>query len=735
MKKFYRFIFTTGLAVGSAFAICAAPVKPADFDLTKFRYKVDSKSVFSNKQTQHIAEINNLLERKSTLMETSAFENPSPAVTLGPTEQTGSIDAPNGELWYYTGKLDYKEIPPHGNVYYTDRILQSWKFDIYNSKMELIGTIEDKMDYGQGEVRVVMCEITPVATRNFFNTDDKVEIIVALAVNRSEEYGYGNNYRSLVYSLGNEKDADGNDVPVTVLDEIVGDVIEGPASADGSDNFYISLLRDIIDNSENPDFGNSFWDYLLMQKASIEVYGKALDNSGPRKLFETTMPLIQLPGNQEDVPPMMSMLHEGNVVFCISYYKEPFYNRYDDPMSEEMTQREGNSLIIELYKATETEFTKFSTTEIPVVHDPMKDSSGNATCLFSYYSVGNLRYAGDILFDAPGASATAPDFIVTRGNYQVTTDGTINSYFTYKNNGQLKNTLFEYADGTLEMGNLPGKEPQQMFVSADAYGYLYNFVDLYSGKKVTTIEADYYLDDDSDPELLTANIARILDGTACKYVFELRYPLVDDNENDILRFLYLTDKGKYDHIDYVNMGKGVAYAQSYLSTEALAPHAYSTSDTPAYMCLVKIGVEGAGILTEELMVAEAESVENPEGKTLLQLSGNQYGVLASIVPEFATESQPGRLFIYYVDNSANKYTLEVYDLPLEEACSGVTEIPGTDNNLNIDNGVISSNGQISVYALDGHLAATANGSCDTSALDNGIYILVAGGKSYKFIKK
>lgn len=732
MKNFYRLIFSTGLAVGCAFSIFASPTNLTKFDLSKFHYKSQGKSVFTNDQARHTAEINNLLERKSTLKEATTFDNPAPALTLGPTQQIGNIDAPNGELWYYIGNLEYTEIPPHDNVYYTDRILQSWKFEIYNSKMELIGTIKDKMEYGNKETRVVLCEITPVATRNFFNTDDKVEIIVALGVNTTD---YVNNYRSLVYSLNGEKDANGDDVPVSILDDIVGDVIEGPASPDGSDNFYISLMRDIIEYSADNPNDNSFWSRLLAQKASVEVYGKAIDDKGPRLLYQTSIPLIQLPGDQESVPPMMSMLRNNEVVFCISYYKEPFYNRYDDATSEDMTQREGNSLFVELFNVNESGFNKFSSTEIPVVRDPMNDSEGNATCLFSYYSVGSLRYAQDILFDAPGASATAPDFIVTRGNYQVTTDGVTNSYFTYKNNGQIKNTLCLYADGTLAMGNLPGFEPQQMFVTSDAYGYIYNFVNLYSGKTAVKIEADYYLDEDSDPELLTANIARILDGSACKYVFELRYPLVDDNENDILRFLYLTDKGKFDHIDYVNMGKGVAYAQSYLSTEALAPHAYSTSDTPAYMFLVKRGVEGAEALTEEIMIAEAESTENPEGKTLLKLSGNQYGVLASIIPEFETASQPGRLLIYYVDNAANSYTLEIYNLPIESNSSSVTEITGTDNGFNIDNGVITTDGPISVYAIDGHLAASATGSFDTSALNNGIYILVAGGKSHKFIKK
>lgn len=717
------------LSLGCVATIGASPAKPAQFDLTKLRYKIDSKSVFSNSRAISSAAITELVERKGTRSDAVQNENPSPAVSLPPSTQTGNIDAPGGELWYYTGDFEYEEIPPHDDITYTDRVLRSWTFNIYDSELKLIGTIKDKMDYAEGEVRVPMCELTPVATCNFFNTDDKVELIVALAVNRDTG---GNNYRSLVYSLNGEKDADGDDVPVTTFNDLVGDVAQGPSSPDGSDNFYISLMADVYD--ESLDDESTFWDYLLSQKASITVYGKALNDEGPRKLYETVIPLIQLPGDQENVSPLMSMRRGDDVVFSISYYKEPFYNRYDDPLSDDMTQRAGNSLMVDLYTATETDFTKFSSTEIPVVLDPMNDSDGNPTCLFSYFSVGSLRYTDDILFDAPGASPTAPDYIVTRGNYQVSTDGIINSYFTYSHDGSPKNTLFLYADGTLSLGDLPGFEPQQMFVSVDPFGYLYNFVNLYSAENTATVEAQYYYDNDTKSDLLAANLARFIDGESYKYVFEMRYPTTDANGNDILRFMYITDKGEYDHIDYVNMGQGVEYAQSYLSTEAMAPHAYSVSDVPAYMFLVKRRIGSSEANAEELMISEAVTEENPDGKKLLQLGNGLNGVLSSIVPEFATDEQPGRLFVYYYDSENSKYTLDVYNLPLNDE-SGVSQVSDGTSVLNIENGIIYASGEIAVYSIDGSKAAKATNSLDLSTLKDGVYVLVVDGKAFKFLKK
>ncbi|MDE5807361.1 MAG: hypothetical protein K2H76_04535 [Muribaculaceae bacterium] len=670
--------------------------------------------------------INSLIAPPQTSRKAQAVENAEPIMTLPPSNVTGNIDAPNGELWYYTGEFEYLEIPPHDNVVFTDRILQEYTFTIYDSQMRVLGVIKDKVHYQENETRVPQCDLTPVATRNFFNTDDTVEIMVALAVNTTY---YVNNYRTLVYALGGEKDEDGFDKPIDVLDDFVGDVIEGP-STDGSDNFYLTFMSDIIE--EVPD-DCGFWDYLLAQKAGIIVYGKAIDDKGPRKIFETVVPLIQLPGDQENVPVLMSMLNGDEVVFCISQYKEPFYNRYDDPMNDDMTMREGNSLVINLYKATEESLDLFSTTEIPMELDPMKDAQGNPTCLFSYYSVGSLGHRADVLFNAPGTEPGKPDFIITRGNYQVSTDGITNSYFTYKNDGSLKNTLFLYADGTRAMGDIPGFEPQQMFVSKDQFGYLYDFVDLYSAKTSAKIDANYYYDDDSDPELLTANVDRTPAGDSYQYVFELRYPLVDDNENDILRFMYIDREGKYDHTEFVNMGQGVAYAQSYVSTEALAPHAYSTSDTPAFMMLFKRGVEGSEVKIEELMVAEAFSAENPEGKTLLQVGPDKMGVLASIVPEFAHGDQPGRLFVYYYDDDTSKYALDIYHLPINEPYSGIN-VAEEAPQFSIRGSSIVAQGEIRVFTIDGKLVASGLNSVEFASLDPGIYVINVAGKSYKVSK-
>ena len=133
----------------------------------------------------------------------------SPEVTFSSDDRIGDIDGPNNELWFYTSSMVYKYIQ---HQYYVEEYLLEYKFDVYNASGNLVGTIHDKMRYGEDEVRVVECSLVPMVTQKFFNDDEKYELMVGLGVNRTKEYEDGttewmpNTYRSMVYSLGGEKE-------------------------------------------------------------------------------------------------------------------------------------------------------------------------------------------------------------------------------------------------------------------------------------------------------------------------------------------------------------------------------------------------------------------------------------------------------------------------------------------------------------------------------------------------
>lgn len=727
MKIFTSKILALSVAcMAGVSGMAAAAPTAGHLDISKMRYSVESSSVFNDYRSNSIRRINSLLQKHGAEASLKAEAlNPQPEFTFGPASETGDIDAPDGERWFYTGEFEYDEIPPHDDIQFTDRILKSYKYSIYDSEAKLVATISDKVDYADNEVRVPLCELMPLITRNFFNTDDKLEVIVGLGFNTTNEGS--NTYRTVVYSLDGEKDADGDNVPVCVMPNLIGDVIEGPAT-DGKDNFYITFSYD----SEDPAAGDTFWDFLMSYKINMVTYARATDETGPRPIFTTEIPQLQLPGDQENLPALITMEKDGEIYFVVQKYELPFYNDYNDPIMEELSQREGNNLIVSFYKLEGEEINHVYDTRIPVVHDYVErvyeDGSVGNDCICSYYGVGYMRYTGDFNFTGYDTPEGRAALTVCRLNYLASSDGDVSSFYVYNPDGTKRFDLWVNCDSNLSMSDIAGFAPQQMFVSSDAYGYMYNFVNLLTGKKECTIDYNYYIDEDSDPEILTANLDRVPAGDSYKYCVELRIPSVDDNENDMMRFIWLNKDGSYDHMDYVNMGQQVMYAQSYISSQACVKGAYS-ADNVAYMMLIKRGTAGEAN-EEQLLIAEPVSEENPEGKTLLLATPNANGVLASIVPYFGN---PGELYLYRSLDNGRELSLEVYALPFGSS-NGVTDVVA-DSQVKIQGNAVVADGLIKVYSSTGALVAAGSDNLDLSTLSAGIYVVVANGSATKIAVK
>ena len=82
------------------------------------------------------------------------------------------------------------------------------------------------------------------------------------------------------------------------------------------------------------------------------------------------------------------------------------------------------------------------------------------------------------------------------------------------------------------------------------------------------------------------------DGDSYKYVLEMRVPEVDDENNDIMRVMWIDTDGFFDHIDNINMGQKVQYAQCYIDQAALNPTLFNADELREYMILVKRNTVG-----------------------------------------------------------------------------------------------------------------------------------------------
>lgn len=687
----------------------------------------------------------NFLEGRDMVRKSNQYQ---PSITMGPANVTNTIDAPNGELWYYTGDFTYQHIK---HEYYIEQVLTEYEFKIYDANLTLVGVVHDKMRYQDDEVRVPLVELVPAVTRNFFNNDDKYEIMVGLAVNSTTPGT--NHYRTLVYSIGGEKEtlpvADPSnttqsavhptqtidkefDKPIFRLDGTIGDILD--ASKDGEENYIISTYGETLPGDdvmsgdiEDPEWGNKFWAALSSSHITVYTYGKSKDNKTLTLIKEVEIPILSMPGDQESTPFMISYNKNGESYLLYQQYKKLYYKpyyRYD----EDLEMEDNNSLLIQIYKLKGDEMILDQVTEIPVLKDNVDG------CLASYYGVGDMRYTEDISYGQYTDDGKA-SFMVTRKNYLAGSDDTDQSYFVYDPTGARIRTIYEYADAHFPVSNLDGFEPQEVFTTIEGGQYVYYMVDLVSGKKALRLPSYLMIDDDSEPDLMAANMDRVEAGDSYKYAIEMRYP-IDEDENSILRVAWINRDGSFDQMHEVNIGPAALYAQVYINSDCLNPRLFYGDNKYEYMMLVKRGLAGQKS-NEELMICQVRDMDNPQGKEILKLEPNdEKGVLNGILP-YAQEKNPV-LSVNWLKPDENYeyfYTQDVYFLPF--GSSAVEEI-ATDvaSAIYFDGTSVYAPGHdIKIYSLQGMIVAEGHDSVGTSILASGIYIATANGQARKFYVK
>lgn len=693
----------------SVVPVSAAPqtVAPGHVDLTKFAYKFQPESAFSGPRADRIAAAGCAVAP----MREAAAENPAPEFTYNGFSECGDIDGPDGQLWYYTLRLENEEVHYE---YYTEKILRAYSVDIYDADRKYVGTVKDHMDYQDGEWRVPGCDVLPVITRNYFNDDDRLEIVIGLAVNWQPGI---NHYRSLVYQIGGEKDTDGDDVIVSTLPGLVNDVLDA-TGVDGEEHVFMTFMQEnnVGEYPYDKDGTEAVWDFYMAQTISFSVYGKAGADGNLTRVLVHEMPMMCLPGDQESTPMLITMSDNDTPYAVFSRYKESFYNPFYS-YQEDMSMRADNSLVIDIYALGDDSSSKVQTTEVKVAKDEGED------VLATYYSVGDLRYRGDINFHDFGNDGKAT-FTVCAANKLVGTDESLErSYYLVNPDGSIRTTLFRNALASLVLSDLKGFEPQAMFITADASGNaVYNFVDLISGRQAASF-SNLIQVEDSDPDPLSTNIDRVVDGDTYKYVAEMLYP-VEDNDNTYMRIAWLNVDGSVDHFDSVNMGIYVFYARSYLNPAILDSGFFHSDANREYIIMIKRGTEEGVGTVEEVLVATAMCEEYPDGRDLLLVSADpSRGPIASayVYPY----NEVPMLEIAYKDSTTGYYSVDYYRLPFDWS-SGITDVKGDS---------ILADDPVEVYNLQGIRLGDFASPASLGNLPAGLYIVRQADVTVKYVKK
>lgn len=707
------FLFAAS-AVASPFATAQ------NVDLTKFVYK--GKKTENLLKSERLTSFEALTAKdKSEMRKAEAFD-PKPEQSFTGIDTFGDIDGPDNTVWFYTLSCEYDAIQ---HEWFTEYVFKSFVARIYDNNLQYVGEIKDKFEYHTDEVRAVYYDLLPVVTKNYFNSDDKYELIMGFVLN-STTPGI-NISRSLVYQIDGEKDAEGNDKVISTLPGLVSDV-QDATPAGGPENFYFTFISE-TPNTYNPDDPNntetSYWDELQNAKLVMDVYGKADDEGNLTKVMEYSFPIVQMPGNMETVPYCMSFMRGNEAMMLFQHYGDSFFNPYYS-YDEDLSMREENSLVIDIYKLADNKATLDQTTTIPF----KKDEAFSA----QFYSVGNLTYSGDVDYNNYG-DGTKAGFIVTRQDKtSLASDDAATSYYVYNNDGTFRTTIFENAQTAQSLTDVPGFEPQMLFVDYNSLGeYQLNFIDMKSLRTIAKFSYAIPTEDYDEPELITTNLDRVAYGDSYAYVGEFRYPL-DEDGHTILRLAWLDKSGKHMFTDEVDMGENVQFGQPLVSAYLLKPDVFHSDENREYMFLVKRGIGGT-TLQEELMIAQVRNESNDWlGNTLLQLTPEDEKGKLSNITAYVSVDVP-YLSVAYA--GTNGLTGDFYYLPLDKTNpAGIDKAPAAEASaISFDGTTVKAQGEtIVIYNLQGIKVAEGHETIDTTTLPTGAYIAKTSQGALKFIK-
>ncbi len=543
---------------------------------------------------------------------------PDKALPTGDT--MGYLDAPGGEVWYYVGQFEKNE----------DGYITSYTFTVYDGNFEEVTKVSDITSLAENETGIRDVQLGSLVTSRFFNYDSSdYEFMVAIAANTKE---YVNHYYTKIYT-SNESQTGAIDTFEGYFSDYVN-----VATDSFSENYYIVFSYE--DEAETPEIGgvmNTF-DYVL------KVYKKASYSGGPSEV--TTLRIPGLLACGENYVPIVSTAHDGKAYFAVNYLK---YSYYEDPLdwnNENLTP--DNKFIIDLKEIDGWgNLTNKSHTEIPV-----EATTNN----MNFYCLGFFRYDEDVNFDRYTDDGT-PAYVVTISNYKADKDNYTYTYKVYDTEGAELLTLGEGIESTVFMSDVRGYNPQAMFIKSDNDRYTFDFVDIVTGHIDNSIPYEV-----AEDVVMNEGTDRIADGDSYIYVVSQYNAYVEENGDTWHRIAYIKPDGTVDHVDKINIGKDVAYAQTYNNADGFNPYLFDTDDNREYMVLVKHYLNYNTSETEELFF-----VVSPEKGVLFTLGPDEnLGKLASISLD-ASESQPKLVVVY---DNYYRYTTVAYDLPFVSFSAG-----------------------------------------------------------------
>ena len=505
-----------------------------------------------------------------------------------PMDNYGFLNAPDGSTWTYTASFEKK---------YGDYTMVT--LAVYNDSKKHVGTIVDSLKLDSTMIAINQAEINPLVTKQFFNNDDKYELMLFL---HAQTKNYEGKFFNHVFSI-----AEGETVTEPVI-TVEGRQIYALNTSEFNENYVMIFARDSASTTKNYTLC-----YDIRRKAA---YG---DKNGIRYTFRVPYANVAA---LNDLQPIF-MLKSGNDQFYVlQQYEKPYFDP-NTPLDQDPVVNPDNNLVITFINKI---FKTVHTTKIPVTQDE------NQKLLYTFPMLGGLEGAKDILLNYDG---TKPAYIITKEKYNLESDGSITSFYKYDVDGNELNTIAENTMGRIKMSSVVGQEEQWMFLKEEYDGEFF-FVDLPSC--TPRAEISVYLE---DGRTMSSQIDRYPKGDSYEYAVAL---LQGNNEEDgtiSQDIAWLNADGSFNRYENINLGKYIEAAQVNITADALNPWVIHTDDAREYMVLVK-----------------RYNPKNTSDKETAFLVCNTKG---EILLDYGKDEEKGELnMVYLLDKGANPSIMCVY---------------------------------------------------------------------------
>ena len=505
-----------------------------------------------------------------------------------PMDNYGFLNAPDGSTWTYTASFEKK---------YGDYTMVT--LEVYNNNKELVGTIVDSLKLDPTMIAINQAEINPLVTKQFFNNDDKYELMLFL---HAQTKNYEGKFFNHVFSI-----ADGETVtePITTVE---GRQIYALNTSEFNENYVMIFARDSASTTKNYTLC-----YDIRRKA---VYG---DKNGIRYTFRVPYANVAA---LNDLQPIFMVQSGYDQYYVLQQYEKPYFDP-NTPLDQDPVVNPDNNLVITFINKI---FKTVHTTKIPITQDE------NQKLLYTFPMLGGLEGAKDILLNYDG---TKPAYIITKEKYNLESDGSITSFYKYDVDGNELNTIAENTLGRIKMSSVVGQEEQWMFMKEEYDGEFF-FVDLPSCEP--RAEISVFLE---DGRTISSQIDRYPKGDSYEYAVAL---LQGNNEEDgtiSQDIAWLNADGSFNRYEKINLGKYIEAAQVNITADALNPWVIHTDDAREYMVLVK-----------------RYNPNNTSDKETAFLVCNTKG---EILLDYGKDEEKGELnMVYLMDKGANPSILCVY---------------------------------------------------------------------------